>query len=215
MPKIDRRPENIKIYLLVLLMLLVSGCATKMALTTNTKQLNMEKKSIVIFRLRMVNKVVPSFQPEVYKIWVLHLENSKKNQFIADKPYAKAKKQYYEYLISLQLAPGKYKVADVVGGSWMPLLIAGHFKFPIDAEFNVNSNEITYIGYIKMVNRKRKKGEKRSGTLFPLIDQAATGFSTGTFDVSISDNYDEDIKIFKEKYPLMNNYTINKNIAVK
>jgi len=216
MSKIDRRsPQNIKIYLMVLLIILVSGCASKMALSTNTKQLNIDKKSVAIFRLRISNQYKPSFQPKVYKVRAIRLKESKIKTFKTNKPYAKAKKQYNEYLISLDLKPGRYKVGDVLGGASVPLLISAHFQFSLDAEFNVKSNEITYIGYIEMVNRKRKKGEKRSGSLIPLIDQAVTGFSTGTFDIKISDNYDEDIKIFKEKFPLINGYAINKYIAVK
>ena len=65
-----------------------------------------------------------------------------------------------------------------------------------------------------MVNRKRKDGEPRSGGLIPLIDQAVTGYSTGTFDIKISDRYNEDLKVFKESYPFVENYEVKKNLAV-
>ena len=84
----------------------------------------------------------------------------------------------------------------------------------MDVEFEIRSNVITYIGQAQMVNRKREEGEPRSGSIFPLVDQSVTGFSDGTFDIEVSDNYLEDIKILKEKYPFIRNIEIKKNIAV-
>ena len=64
-----------------------------------------------------------------------------------------------------------------------------------------------------MVNRKRESDDEvRSGSKFPLMDQAFSGFGGGTFDVKIHDNFDQDMQKFKEQYPVLNNRQINKII---
>ncbi|MDD4224664.1 MAG: hypothetical protein PHD87_08810 [Candidatus Cloacimonetes bacterium] len=39
-------------------------------------------------------------------------------------------------------------------------------------------------------------GEVRAGSIFPLIDQTASGFGKGTFDISIASSQ-EDLKLFR------------------
>lgn len=208
----NQRKLNVIIFMM--LILIISGCATKMPLTKNMSQLSIEKEGVAIMSLKISNQYVPSYQPDVRVVEVNELgETNTKSSFKVEKAYDKLKNQYNKYLISFQLSPGKYKVGRVLGGSGI-FPVAGHFEFPVDAEFEVSSNKITYIGYIEMVNRKRKDGEPRSGGIFPLIDQAATGFSGGTFDIIISDSYNKDIKVFKENYPFIQNYEVKKNIAV-
>jgi len=184
-----------------------------MPLTKDTLQLNIDKEGIAIMSLKISNQYVPSYQPSVRVIEVTKSGQTNVKSFKVEEAYDRLENQYNKYLISFQLPPGKHKVGRVLGGSGI-FPVAGHFEFPIDAEFEVSSNKITYIGYVEMVNRKRKDGETRSGGILPLIDQAATGFSGGTFDIKISDRYNEDQKVFKESYSFIENYEVKKYIAV-
>ncbi len=74
-------------------------------------------------------------------------------------------------------------------------------------------NKIVYLGRIEAVIRERKNdGELRAGPVVPLLDQAVTGFAGGTFDINVYDNYDKDIALFKQIYPLLNKYTVEKAV---
>jgi len=211
----NQRKLGMSIFMLLILVVFGSGCAikTQMPLTKNSLDINIQKEGIAIMTLKISNQYVPSYQPDVRVIEVTELGQTDKKSFKVDEAYDRMKDQYNVYLISFQLSQGKYKIGRVLGVSgFFP--VTGHFEFPIDAEFKIRSKKITYIGYVEMINRGKKSGEPRSGGIFPLIDQAVTGFSGGTFDIVISDRYNEDIKVFKESYPFIKSHEIKKDIAV-
>ena len=54
--------------------------------------------------------------------------------------------------------------------------------------------------------------ELRSGSALPLIDQASTGYSGGTFDIQITDRYEEDMTLLKRKFPLLESRSIEKKV---
>jgi hypothetical protein len=112
-------------------------------------------------------------------------------------------------------------VEKIVGGGFpmnpvMNALYApngcGNFSWPLGGRFELARNSVTYIGHIEMINRPRRDGEKRSGGLFPLIDQAASGFYGGTFDVKVTDRSHVDIPSFIERYPELRGVDIKKSI---
>ncbi|MGB0910805.1 MAG: hypothetical protein ACPGYT_10600 [Nitrospirales bacterium] len=207
------------VYLLLLILLgmslLTTGCGiTKnMPLTQHATQLDTTKEGIAIFKLKMSNKYVPAYQPYVRKVNVIKVGEEEEIGFQVNQPYLKVEEQYHEYLVSLQLSPGMYLIEEIAGGSGV-FPVAGRYSFPIHAQFQIHQNKVTYIGNIEMVNRERKDDEPASGGLLPLIDQSVTGFSDGTFDVSISDSYDKDTKTFKEQFTLLSNHDIHKDLAV-
>ena len=88
----------------------------------------------------------------------------------------------------------------------------GTFFVDLKIEFDLEPNTLVYLGRIEMINRTRNEGEKRSGIILPILDQALGGFSRGTMDISISDSYDEDVGMFKLYYPVLKNYTVKKDI---
>lgn len=106
------------------------------------------------------------------------------------------------YLLSFGLEPGRYQITDVQGNA-TALLIAGHFDFPMDLEFQVEANEVAHVGRVTMVNRDRLKGEPRAGGIFPLIDQGVTGFAAGTFDVGVREASMQEAVEFKTAYPAL------------
>jgi hypothetical protein len=192
---------------------IVCGCTTKMALDANKGNLAKLSKPVGIFTLRTENAYKPSYQPQVKLITIVSSSPQDKKTFAASKPYKQEKHKYYEYLISVDLAPGDYSVGHVQGkGSGF--LISGGFSFPVNAKFNLTSG-ITYLGHVTMVNRERKEGEERSGGIFPLIDQSVCGFSGGSFDVSVSDRGETDIPDFIQAYPPLKDANITKAVMQK
>lgn len=189
------------------------GCASMnpMALETKSGALQLTSKSIGLFTLRTSNQYKPSYQPSVNSIEVIPQGNGKAVTFRVSKPHRHGKNQFFEYLISVDLPPGTYKVGYVAGQS-NKIFVIGSFRFSVDASFNLSPDTVVYLGHVNMVNRKRKEGERRSGSVFPLIDQAASGYSGGTFDISVSDRSDTDILLFEQTYPQLGKYIIMKSI---
>jgi hypothetical protein len=193
------------------------GCVSTrpMALTVETKAIETKTGAIALMTLKMSNQYVPSYQPGVRWIQVNPSGQASGPRFVPRDIYQSVKNEYNEYLVSVQLAPGKYSVGDVLGYSGR-FPVAGNFCFPMDAEFQLKPEAVVYIGHVDMVNRRRRNDtERRSGSIFPLVDQGVTGFAGGTFDISISDRFDEDMKAFRGKYPVIADQQVEKALLVK
>lgn len=191
----------------------VSSCATiKPMALDDTEAIDVAQRSVALMTVKTSNQYRPSYQPNVLYIWTTSKEGQEKYSFGVEEPYNRVENQFNDYLIRIDLAPGKYKLSNIFGTSGI-FPIRGTFSIPIYTDFDLKPKKVVYLGRIDAVVRERKdESELRAGSVFPLIDQAVTGFSGGTFDIKIFDNYDEDIVIFKQKYPALNNYTVEKAI---
>jgi hypothetical protein len=58
----------------------------------------------------------------------------------------------------------------------------------------------------------RKDSRPRAGSVIPLIDQSVTGFSSGTFVVEVSENYEEDTQLITKRFPYLAGKDIRKMI---
>ena len=58
-------------------------------------------------------------------------------------------------------------------------------------------------GRLEKFQKGKRDGEFRAGPLIPLLDQAATGVSTGTFDVVLDDASATDIALFRSMFPAL------------
>jgi hypothetical protein len=200
--------------LLVLTGCLVGCSSTKPMALKGYKAGVASANPIGVFSLRTENAYKPGYQPEVLTVGVIPAGQTKTQTFEVGKPHSKGKDQFYEYLISVELPPGDHVLGPVTGGS-SSFLVSGRFDFPINARFALPGSGINYLGHVTMTNRKRQEDEKRSGSVFPLIDQAATGFAGGTFDITIKDSSEEDLAAFKKAYPAIQNVEIGKAIMQK
>lgn len=192
------------------------GCASMspMALEANGGALQLTSKSTGLFTLRTSNPYKPNYQPNVRTIEMISQDTDKAVNFTVTKPHSQEKKRFLEYLVSVDLTPGIYRVGSVTGTSPY-ILTFGSFKFPIGASFELPPNSVVYLGHVNMVNRKKTKGEKSSGSMFPLIDQGASGYADGTFDIAVSDRSNIDIQLFEQTYPELSKHLIMKNIMTK
>ncbi|MGA8185775.1 MAG: hypothetical protein WB819_19275, partial [Terriglobia bacterium] len=123
----------------------------------------------------------------------------------------------WEGLVSFKLPQGKYRLSAVRGGCNRGIGIGAamaSFDFPFNIPFQIYDKECVYLGRIEMTNRERaSENEIPSGdTTVTRLPQKQSGFATGTFDVKIFDNLDEDINKFKAEYPVLDEMTITKRI---
>ena len=192
--------------------LISSGCSNKMALSPKTKSIDLSKKSIALLTVEVGNSHVPDHQPRIYSVLVGLNANKPKYTFVADDPYIVEKKQFNEHLISIALPPGEYWLNSFFGQRRVPMLLCGSCTLPVEKSFILEPDEIVYIGKVDADIHKKRKGEKSAGGPFPLVDQAICGFHSGAFDVEVFDNYDEDIQLFLDRYPVLQGYQIEKAI---
>jgi hypothetical protein len=198
---------------LAVLLATLTGCMAPMALKKNSTETLALKKPIALFALRTKNVLKPGYQAELKSVEAVSV-SGKSNKFGPDKAYKEQEKEYNEYLISIELEPGDYTLRDV-GGVASSFLITGGFVFPVNGKFTLAPGTVTYIGHVTMVNRQKKDGEPRSGSLFPLIDQSMTGYSDGTTDVIIEDQSESDLAAFVKEYPSLRGVTIAKKVMTK
>ena len=199
---------------ILIVMIFLSGCKNPMALNKKLRSVDLSKNSIALFTLRTSNEFKPSFTPNVDWFEIINASSKKYRKFFkVDKAHAKSSK-FNEYLVSVDVEPGKRTLGRVVGGNNVILVMAS-FAFAVNGTFEIPPKSVTYIGHIDMNNRERKKGEPRSGPIAPLLDQAVAGYSGGTFDVTISDRSASDIPLFTQTYPCLKDIQIGKALMQK
>lgn len=198
---------------LCFIVVLLTGCGTtrKMVLDhTKGGQLDTSKESIVLLRLTTDNWHAPKYPPKVATAAVHKIDGDKVDKMKVK--FEKAVNAGTDYLASIQLPPGEYQIRNVDGTSGV-FPVHGRFSIPLYSKFIVEPEEIVYIGKVDAIVRKRENDDQlRSGPVLPLIDQSVSGFATGTFDITISDDYGIDVPAFKEQFPFLSNYTIQRRV---
>lgn len=201
--------------LFVSIFFVLSGCAANMPLRTNQETIDVSKKSIALISVKVANKYKPSYQPGMmYAFFFPEGEGGEKTHIdIKTDPVSSVEDEYNEYILNFGLKPGTYNFAAIWGQYQVPLLLSATCVIPLLSKVEIKPNCVSYIGHIDAVIRKRDSDrEQRAGAIVPLIDQAVVGFSGGTFDVAISDQYEKDMERFLAKYPALNNVAIEKNV---
>ena len=212
-----------------------SGCQTMgsmkpMALSGKEDTLDLTRESIVLMSLRISNQYRPLFQARVHR-WEgptlflqakdregqaqnITMKEALAQAFTVHDAYSSVANKYKDFLVSIKLPLGKYTINWITGRAGSPFLGAiGYYTVPIFSDFELGAGKVVYLGRIEAVNRKKTNpDEASSGGLLPLIDQAAAGFSGGTFDVQIIDNYDQDMSVFKENFPILRKCTVEKSV---
>lgn len=202
--------------LLIIVVALGSGCATvnKMALNEEQKELDLSERSIVILSFRMENKHKPSFQPTPRVIYFEepNAENKEQRQnFILDKKAQLATSSGNYYVVNAALPPGKQILAGI-SGYFYNLLISASTYMVLQSDLDVPPASVIYVGRITGEIRHRGDDDPPAGPGIPLIDQAVAGYSTGTFDITVTDAYDEDVAYIRSRYPALNSVKIQKRL---
>jgi len=117
---------------------------------------------------------------------------------------------FNEYLLSFELKSGTYNL-NSMGAIHQSVLITGGGIVPLNFNLDIRPNSVIYLGHLDIVMRERKNDDEiRAGRIYPLIDQATIGTSSGTFDVVVQDKYEVDVKLFISEYPALQKVRIEK-----
>jgi len=203
--------SNFKVLAFTVVLGLLSGCASveKMPLSKTASSADIAQKSIVVGRLVVENKHKFNHQPKLIAVGIK--KQDKVFSFTEPTLVAEEPNLSKDYIFSLSSEPGMAEL------SFMRFMrkafpIVGTAEFIVGQEIEFPQSGIVYIGNINAVIETRKEGEPRAGSLIPLIDQSITGFSSGTFKINITDNYDEDMAVLKEQFPYLADQPISKAI---
>ncbi len=198
--------------------LLVTGCATrnKMAFEDESEKLTATSHPVFLMTTTVKN-TYKNYQP---KILVAKLEKTgAKNSedrlnFLIDnagKIESDSDKNGNTYLLRFQLPPGEYEFVHMFGMA-RSLLINGTFIVPIHSTINSNSSGVYYLGHAEATIRERIGEEFKAGPSIPLLDQAISGASGGSYDIKFSDQWDAYEKTFRAKFKALEGVEVKKAI---
>jgi hypothetical protein len=204
--------KYLKIVLGILLVLLITGCATSMkpGLDKKTAQIDLGEDSLFLLTIELSNKYKPAYQPNAL---ILNVEapkvssNKDRFNFPVDNDGSILQRDGNKYIFRGRIKPGKYVIQGIEGNkSLFP--INGIFYMPLHCEFEAKKGQILDLGKVIAQIRERKGNEFRAGPLLPLLDQSIPGFSGGTFDIQIVENSNADTKWMKSLFPALNGVQI-------
>lgn len=211
--------NRFKVALAVLSALILSACATptKMALQDDSEPVEKSAKPIFLMTATLKNGYKESYQPELFVVNVEKSEvtgSSDRINFTMDDKAKKpvdSEKAGNNYYLRMALDSGSYVVRGMTGFSGV-FPFRGTFFAPLHAELQASKSGVYYLGHIDATVRERSETEFRAGPVIPLVDQAVTGFSGGTFDIAVADRFDQDAPEFIKMFPALKNVQINKAI---
>ena len=184
--------------------LLLGGCASP-GLDKTDKPVDVSRESIAIMSVNMTNQTKPDYVLQSLRARFVKAGSSS-FQFVDGT--ANLEPQNEDILLSVKLAPGTYELSKFVGFA-RRVLIAGAMDFSIKATVEIAPQSVVYLGHVRLVNiEKTNKDDQATGSAFPLIDQALSGFSNGTISVGLVDRFDRDVESFKKEYPALRSIDI-------
>ena len=197
----------IKLAILALLVGL-TGCASfsPMALNSSSKTVDVSSKSVLLMTLDVFRTDGSRHHPNPKFINFEKPNGTDKAEIktfkLDDSDSLESKAGRDVYLLSVDLEPGQYKLTGITGDA-NAFPFHGFFFVPLLMDVSIQKNAVTYIGRVKAELRPRQGNEFRAGGVIPLIDQAVSGVSTGTFDIAVEDFSQEDIPFFRATYPAL------------
>ncbi|MFC3684281.1 hypothetical protein [Hydrogenophaga luteola] len=203
----------------LLVAVLGTGCATKtkMAFEDDGEKLSDKSKPVLLMTATIKNSYKPAYQP---KVLVLHVERpgatdaKDRLNFVMDD---KAKNESddaakgSQYFIRMELEPGSYDIKGMTSMARSFPVISSFFT-PMHALLEVKGSGVIYLGHVEATVRERQGNEFKAGPSIPLLDQALSGASGGTFDVTITDALATDEALFKSRFPALKDAVITKQI---
>lgn len=202
-----------------LLGLMLTGCATptKMWTGQGVGVQPMPKEPVYLMTATFKNNYHPSYQP---KLLVAHIEEpnaankSQRLNFVMDavaKDEQDTREYGNRYFLRLPIPQKDYVLKGFSGFSGV-FPVRGMFFAPMDSALKPHAPGYYYLGHISAVVRERQGDELRAGPVIPLLDQAVTGFSGGTFDIDVSDRLDQDLPLLISKFPALKDAQIQKEL---
>lgn len=200
--------------------LFVTGCATntKMAFENDAERVSEKTKPIVLMKVTLKNEYRPNFQP---KLNLVHVDSPTSKEALSRKDFVVDDKGREEsgdvatgnsYFLRMELDPGQHEIRGLFSRYVAFPLLVGTFFTPMYSPIELKGAGIYYIGHVEATVREAGSKEFRAGPFIPLIDQAVTGASGGTFDVKVSDTSATDFTQFRAKFPALKEAVISKQI---
>jgi hypothetical protein len=179
-----------------LAIVVLSGCAT--GLDPKATAVDWTKGSIVAMSVELTNEYKPNYHPTHLGVVMIKKTGTDSRQRIP--AFSAIPAGTNAYLVTQQIQPGQYTVSKIYGMA-QKFPIMGGIDFSVDAPFEVAPNSVVYLGRISAVNKERtNKDDQSAGGVIPLIDQAVSGYGSGTLNVMLKDNYEEDVKTLKREF---------------
>lgn len=205
--------------LLVLATAVLTGCGNmrKMPFQSEAEQVPPDAKPIYLMTVDVRNAYKPRYLPMVRSVHAVRRDEAGKEEvltFSMDSKgiyYGEDDDQPPRFFVRLQLEPGAYTLRGMSAlGRAFP--INGSFYIPLHAPLHAHGTGLAYLGAVSATVRERQGDEFRAGPPIPLIDQAVAGASTGTFDVVVSDRFEEDMAVFRKLFPALTQREVGKAI---
>ena len=194
----------------------VSGCSHNMALTKGQTNIVLSTNSIALLSVKIFNQNKPGRQLDLAGFIICPQSKTctdgAVNLYKADDLYKSEKDLFNEYLLSFELESGTYNIKSIIAVYSVPLLVSAGGGASLDLKAEIKPKSVIYLGHIDAILRERKNDNEERAGLFPLIDSAIAGFSSGTFDVVVEDRFEEDMKGFNSEYPALQSVQIEKSI---
>lgn len=194
------------------LIFILSGCGGTSAMSRGQETVDISKKSIALLSIRISNTYESSAQPHLTFLRVAG-PNGEEDVY-RNKSYKREEDSFSEYWLGFELDPGKHKFIKF--NSFVEKFASvAVSSAPLNLDVVIKPNSVQYLGHIDAVIRKKQNdGEKMAAArVYPdTLGHALAGFLTGTFDIAVTDKFDEDMSTFLSEYPGLRNIKVQKSI---
>jgi hypothetical protein len=201
----------------LLIVTLVSGCASTSPMPFAEPDVKPEaSQPLYLMTVVVKNTYKERWQPRILNVRLTKDAEADKTEelvFLMDQKgtIKAADRKSSAFLVRLRGGDSFNMITGMVASaSAFPVI--GFFFVPLYAQLESDAPGIYYLGAVQASIRERKDNEFRAGPVIPLIDQAIAGASTGTFDITIADLYDQDVALFRATFPALENATIIKKV---
>lgn len=195
------------------------SCSTRMPLNESSSISGFADRGIAVFRVTTQNDFTDyALVPRSVTVeGTTAVGSSKSETFDFGDPAEEPSAGKCELVGSLGLPAGQYELKELFGftnlGIAGILPVRGRFDPDINKTFEIQNNEIVYIGHIvARLVEKTSDTQERAGPVLPIADQLATGMSDGTFVFEIRDDFEADIASLRSKYSIAPDIKIRKSL---
>lgn len=218
-----------KMALMVLTLVSAAGCATPMALRNPTSCPAMNSGTglvVMVAETRKADDLGASLGagavPTIQSIEIARVGSPEAMAFSVDselilpsKIALMEKGNVYTHLLSFSLPEGIYEIRKVSGKANYR---KGAFAYNPALQISCVGGKAVYGGHLDFRMRRAKEGEQTIGTTTaPIVtvwaENLMIGFNTATFDLTVVDQQENDVKFFREKFPRLEKIEFTKGLA--
>ena len=205
-------------FAVVFLAAALSGCGTFMLMPLSEDAPQREAtKPLYLMSVVVKNEYKPRWAPQVLDVVLSKNSGAEKPETTAFRMDTlgtvepETEDGLTTYLVRYTAEPEEHTVVGFNSMAFAFPFTGGYFV-PLHAAVPKGAPGVYYLGAIRAVLRERQEGEFRAGSVIPLIDQAAAGASSGTFDVTVSDHYEHDVALFKKRFAALDGLDVKKAV---